>query len=99
MAEVRADVAAHSASAGRILTVADELQGLLGQMQAEADATSAIWSGDSHVSFQGGTAQIHAELQKGQAATAEISNKVSHTGTNYGSTESQSAATLGHTGI
>jgi WXG100 family type VII secretion target len=99
MAEMRADVAAHSASAGRILTVADELQGLLGQLQAEADATAAIWAGDSHVSFLGGTAQIHAELQKGQALTAEISNKVSHTGTNYGSTETQNAGALSQTGL
>lgn len=99
MAEVRADVAAHSASAARILTLADEAQGLLGQLQSEVDATAAVWSGDSHVSFQGGTAQIHAELQKGQAAVAEVSHKVSSTGTNYGTTESQNASTLGHTGL
>lgn len=99
MAEVAADVAAHSASAARILTLADEAQGLLGQLQSEVDATAAIWAGDSHVSFQGGTAQIHAELQKGQAAVADISHKVSSTGTNYGTTESQNAASLGHTGV
>jgi WXG100 family type VII secretion target len=99
MAELRADVAAHSASAGRILTVADELQGLLGQMQGEVDAITALWSGDSHTAFVGGSAQLHAELQQGQAVVAEISHKVSTTGTNYGTTDSQSAGSLGHTGL
>lgn len=99
MAEVTADVAAHSASAGRILHLSSELQGLIGTMQGEVDQTAAIWQGDSHTAFMGGTAQLHAELQQGQAAVAEISEKVSHTGTNYGSTEDQGAASLGHTGL
>jgi WXG100 family type VII secretion target len=99
MAELRADVAAHNASAGRILTLADELQGLLGQLQSEVDATAAIWAGDSHSAFLGGSAQIHAELQQGQAAVAEVSHKVSSNAGGYGATEAQSAGALGATGL
>lgn len=68
-------------------------------MQGEVDALQAMWAGDAHTAFQSGSAQIHMELQKGQAAVQEISEKVSHTGTNYGSTESQGAGSLASTGL
>jgi WXG100 family type VII secretion target len=93
------DVAAQGTSSTTIQGLADSVQTLLGKMQGEVDATAAIWMGDAHTAFMGGTAEINAQLQKGQAAMQEVSMKVGKSGTGYGSTDGSNAASLGSTGL
>ncbi|PQM45299.1 hypothetical protein C1Y40_04524 [Mycobacterium talmoniae] len=96
---MQADVVAQAASAKTISGLADQAQALIGQLQGEVDATQAIWQGGGHAAFAVGSADIHAQLQKGQAAMQEVSFKLGKSGTGYGSTDDQNAASLGSTGL
>jgi len=93
------DVAAQAASAQKIQTTADELQALLGQMQSEVDATTAVWKGGAHTAFLGGSGLIHVELQKGQTAMQDVSIKTGKTGVGYSHTDTGSAQALSNTGL
>lgn len=94
MPEMRADTGVQRTSGQTIAALADEAQAILGQLQGDADATAAIWQGDAHMSFMGGTAELNAQLQKGQAAMQDVSEKVKLSATGYDGTEFDSAAAL-----
>lgn len=93
------DVAAQAASSTKIQGLADEMQGILGRLQGEADATAAVWAGGAHTAFMGGTTQIHADLQAGQVLMTDVSTKVGQNGVTYGSTDEQSQGALSSTGL
>lgn len=93
------DVAAQAASAATIQGLADTMQTVLGALQADVDATAAIWQGGAHTAFLSGSTEIHAELQKGQTTLQEVSEKTSRTGVGYGSTDQSNAAALGSTNL
>lgn len=93
------DTAAQATSANKIQTMADELQSILGQMQAEVDQSASVWSGGSHTAYMGGSADIHAQIQQGQAALQQVSEKVSRTGVGYGHTDESGTSALSSTGL
>lgn len=93
------DLAAASASAGRISGDADTAQTILGQMQGAVDELQAMWKGGGADSFQIGSSDIHAQLQKAQAAVQEVSDKFSHNNTGYDSADSTNASSLSNTGL
>lgn len=94
MTQLRADTSAQMASSSTIATLADEAQAVLGQLQGDADATAAIWQGDAQMAFMGGTTDLHAQLQKGQAAMQEVSHKMKTSSVGYDGTEGDSATAL-----
>ena len=94
MAELRADTSAQRTSSQAIAALADEAQAILGQLQGDADSTAAIWQGDAQLAFMGGTADLNAQLQKGQAAMQDVSEKMKVSSTGYDGTEFDSAAAL-----
>lgn len=98
-APMNTDVAAQAASAATCQGIADTVQSLIGQLQGDVDATTAIWQGQAHTAFMGGSTEIHAELQKGQAMMQEVSEKMSRTGIGYGSTDESNTSALGSTGL
>lgn len=98
-APMNTDTAAQATSAQKIQGLADDLQALLGQMQGEVDQSAAVWHGGAHTAYMGGSAQIHAEIQKGQAAVQDVSMKVAHTGTGYGNVDQAGTTSLGATGL
>lgn len=94
MPELRADTSAQMTSSSTIATLADEAQAILGQLQGDADSTQAIWKGDAQMAFMGGTTDLNAQLQKGQAAMQEVSQKMKVSSTGYDGTEGDSATAL-----
>lgn len=99
MAAMNTDIAAQAASATKIQGLADQAQALISKLQGDVDSTTALWAGDAHGAFMIGSADIHAQLSKGQLAMQDVSLKVGKTGTGYGHTDAQNAASLGHTGL
>ncbi|GLE59037.1 hypothetical protein NJBCHELONAE_43480 [Mycobacteroides chelonae] len=93
------DLAAASASAGRISGDADTAQGIIGQMQGVVDELNALWKGSGADAFQVGSADIQAQLQKAQAALQEVSDKFSHNNTGYDTADSTNASSLSNTGL
>ena len=93
------DVAAQAASGTTIQGIADNVQGILGQLQGDVDATASVWHAAAHTPFLGGPTEIHAELQKGQTMLQDVSEKTSKSGVNYGSTDQSNASALGSTNL
>lgn len=98
-APLRTDTGLMASTSSTILTASDETQAILGQIQGEVDGTAALWGGDAHGAYLGGTAEIHADLQKSQVAMSSVSEKVGHSGTTYGSTDGTNASSLGNPGL
>lgn len=96
---LRTDTAQMASTSSTILTAADDAQAILAQIQGEVDGTAALWGGDAHTAYMGGTATIHADLQKSQVAMTSVSEKVGHSGTTYGSTDGTNASSLGNPGV
>jgi len=94
MDEMIADTSAQMTSSKSIMALADEAQALIGQLQGDVDATSAIWKGNAHTAFLGGSSDIHAQLQKGQAAMQDVSGKMKGSSAGYEGTEGDSASAL-----
>lgn len=93
------DVAAQAASATKISGLSDEVQALIGKLQGGVESTKALWIGNAQNAFQLGSAELNAQLQKGQAMMQEVSQKTAKSGTGYDSTDHANAASLGSTGL
>ncbi|MEX3645321.1 WXG100 family type VII secretion target [Mycolicibacterium porcinum] len=92
------DTAAQAASATKIQGLSDEVQALIGKLQGGVEATKAIWIGEGQNAFQVGSAELHTQLQKGQAMMQEVGLRAGKSGIGYGSTDSANATALGNTG-
>ena len=68
---IEGNATTHADSATRILILADEMQGLVGQLQTELEATASIWTPDAYHS-----ARIHTDLQSAQDALIDMSTTV-----------------------
>ncbi len=93
------DLEAQAQSASRISALADKGQTILGQMQGHVDVLQTLWKGQGSQSFQVGSTDIHAQLQKSQAALQDVSVKVNQNNTGYDSADTTNASSLSSTGL